>query len=313
MGLINGKKISKMVDITAKSNTLRIAIAQAVVQVSKQETIDAVINKTVPKGDVFEMAKTAGFFAVKKTPDLLPDCHIIPIESTKVSYEIKELSIYINIEVKTIYKTGVEVEAMHGASVIALTIYDMLKPIDKGIEIQNVKLLKKSGGKSNYGTRSEHLTASVFVCSDSISAGQKEDKAGKVLVEKLTALGMTNIDYKVIPDNEEQIRNEAQKCIDAKKDIVLFTGGTGLSPKDLTPEALIPLLERRIPGVEEQIRNYGQQRTPYAMLSRSVCGMSGNTMIIAFPGSTKGAEESFDAVFPAVIHLVNVRKVDFSH
>jgi cyclic pyranopterin phosphate synthase len=106
-----------MVDITAKSNTLRIAIAQAVVQVSKQETIDAVINKTVPKGDVFEMAKTAGFFAVKKTPDLLPDCHIIPIESTKVSYEIKELSIYINIEVKTIYKTGVEVEAMHGASV----------------------------------------------------------------------------------------------------------------------------------------------------------------------------------------------------
>ncbi|MBL4704344.1 MAG: bifunctional molybdenum cofactor biosynthesis protein MoaC/MoaB, partial [Flavobacteriales bacterium] len=266
-----------MVDITAKSNTLRIAVAQAIVQVSKPETIEAIINKTVPKGDVFEMAKTAGFFAVKKTPDLLPDCHIIPIESTKVTYEIKDLSIYINIEVKTIYKTGVEVEAMHGASVIALTIYDMLKPIDKGIEIQNIKLLKKKGGKSSYGTRAEHLKAAVFVCSDSISAGKKEDKAGKVLVKKLTALGMTRIEYKIIPDNEEQIRNEAQKCIDNKMDIVLFTGGTGLSPKDLTPDALIPLLERRIPGVEEQIRNYGQQRTPYAMLSRSVCGMTNDT------------------------------------
>ena len=124
-----------MVDITHKSNTLRIAIAQATVTVSKQATIDAIINKTVPKGDVFEMAKVAGLFGVKKTSDLIPDCHPLPIEYTNISYEIEGLNIFINIEVKTIYKTGVEVEAMHGASLVALTMYDMLKPIDKGIEI----------------------------------------------------------------------------------------------------------------------------------------------------------------------------------
>src|SRR5690348_15368499 len=119
-----------MKDITDKIHTLRIATAQAVVHVSKKETIDAVKNKTVPKGDVFEMAKAAALFAVKRTSDMIPDCHPMPVESASVKYEIRDFDIRITLEVKTIYKTGVEVEAMHGASVAALTIYDMLKPID---------------------------------------------------------------------------------------------------------------------------------------------------------------------------------------
>lgn len=132
-----------MVDITFKFNTHRTAIAQAIVKVSKNETIEALVHKTVPKGDVFEMAKTAGLFAVKRTSDMIPDCHPLPIEYTAVRYHIDGLEIKIEIEVQTVYKTGVEVEAMHGASVIALTMYDMLKPIDKGIEIHSIKLLEK--------------------------------------------------------------------------------------------------------------------------------------------------------------------------
>ena len=110
-----------MIDITRKSNTLRVATAQAIVKVSKQETIEAINNKTVPKGDVLEMAKTAGLFAVKKTAEMIPDCHLIPVEHTQVSYEIEGMNIIINIQAKTIYKTGIEVEVMHGASIIALT------------------------------------------------------------------------------------------------------------------------------------------------------------------------------------------------
>tara|TARA_R110002049_G_scaffold304688_2_gene500188 strand:+ start:5622 stop:6047 length:426 start_codon:yes stop_codon:yes gene_type:complete len=138
-----------MVDITLKTITLRTAVAQAVVKVSSQDTIDAIINKTVPKGDVFEMSKAAGLLGVKKTPDLLPDCHPLPIEYTAISYEINGLDIMVLITVKTNYKTGVEVEAMHGASIVALNMYDMLKPIDKGIEIHHIKLLTKTGGKSD--------------------------------------------------------------------------------------------------------------------------------------------------------------------
>ena len=139
-----------MVNITHKPKTLRKAIAQATVKVSKQETIDALVNKTVPKGDVFEMAKTAGLFAVKRTSDMIPDCHPIPVEYTKVWYEIDGLAISIKMEVHAIYRTGVEVEAMHGTSVVALTMYDMLTPIDKGIEIQNIKLVEKKGGKTDF-------------------------------------------------------------------------------------------------------------------------------------------------------------------
>lgn len=138
-----------MVDITTKTPTLRTAIAQAIVRVSSPETIRAIQHNTVPKGDVFAMSKAAGLLGVKKTADLLPDCHPMPIEYTAIEYEIQGLDIRILITVKTIYKTGVEVEAMHGASVVALNKYDMLKPIDKGIEIHQIKLLEKTGGKSD--------------------------------------------------------------------------------------------------------------------------------------------------------------------
>ena len=138
-----------MVDITQKKNTLRTAVAQAIVEVSKPETILAIQEKKVPKGDVFEMSRAAGLLGVKKTAQLLPDCHPLPIEYTDIQYEIDGLQIRIIITVKTTYKTGVEVEAMHGASLVALNLYDMLKPIDKGVEISRIRLLKKTGGKSD--------------------------------------------------------------------------------------------------------------------------------------------------------------------
>src|SRR6478672_5492264 len=137
-----------MVNITHKVKSLRIAIATAEVRVSRQETIEAVEGRKVPKGDVFEFSRAAGLLAVKKTSDVIPDCHPLPVEYTGITYTVDGLNIIIRVEVHTIYRTGVEVEAMHGASVAALTIYDMLKPLDKNIEISTIRLLQKKGGKS---------------------------------------------------------------------------------------------------------------------------------------------------------------------
>ncbi|MEY3647927.1 MAG: hypothetical protein RLZ13_812, partial [Bacteroidota bacterium] len=270
-------------------------------------TIQAIRNRTVPKGDVLECARVAGLFAAKRTADMIPDCHPLPIEYTAVSYTLGELELYIQVEIHTIYKTGVEVEAMHAASVVALTVYDMLKPIDKGVSIEQIKLIEKKGGKSDRNAAlGQARRAAILVCSDSLAAGQGSDRSGEVIREKLVQLGITVEEKKIVPDAVEAIQAAVTRFVALGLDLLLVTGGTGLSPRDVTPEALEPLLDRRIPGVEEAIRSYGQQRLATAMLSRSVAGQIGKTLVLALPGSPAGAAEGMDAVFPALLHAFSV-------
>lgn len=296
-----------MVDITDKTNSLRKAIASAIVTVSKQETIDAIKKKLIPKGDIFEFSRVAGLFAVKKTSEMIPDCHPLPIEFTQISHEIDNLDIIIKVEVHTIYKTGVEVEAMHGASVVALTIYDMLKPIDKGIEIKNIRLESKKGGKSDNKEKFDHLTAAIIVCSDSVSKGLAEDKSGMVAKSKLEKLGLNITSQETIPDDFNLIQDRL-KTLSTSQDLILFIGGTGLGPFDFTPDAIKPLIEKEIPGIMETARQYGQQRISTAMLSRGIAGFVGKALVITTPGSPNGTKETIDALFPSVLHVFKIKE-----
>lgn len=297
-----------MVNITHKQNTLRQAIASATVTVSKQDTLDAIKNKNVPKGDLFEFSRAAGLLAIKKTSDVIPDCHPLPVEYAAITHSIDGLSIKIFVEVHTIYKTGVEVEAMHGAAVTALTMYDMLKPIDKGVEIASIKLESKKGGKTDFKNEYSHLKCAVVVCSTTVAAGKNEDGSGKMVKEKLEAYNLSVNDIKIVTDDIVAIQTIAKQLNESGTDLLLFTGGTGLSPQDITPEAIVPLLDRPIPGIMETARNYGQQRMPYAMLSRGVAGFIKNTLVITLPGSPKGVAETIDALFPQVLHVFKVMK-----
>jgi len=298
-----------MVDITHKTSTLRKAIASAKVTVSKPETLLAIETGQVPKGNIFEFARASALFAIKKTSDVIPDCHPLPVEFASVKYDTEGMSVVISVEVHTIYKTGVEVEAMHGASVAALVMYDMLKPIDKGVTIEQIKLVEKRGGKSDakYPTQ---LKSTVIVCSDSVSNGQKQDSSGKAIVAILEQHGLENPQYFVVPDSISSIKNLVSRQIEANTDLILLTGGTGLSKRDVTPEAVMELLDQPIPGIMETARAYGQQRVKTAMLSRGVAGFAKNSLIVTLPGSKKGVEESLQAIFPEVLHVFSVRDND---
>lgn len=296
-----------MVDITSKSNTLRQAIAIATVTVSKQETIDAILEKKVPKGDVFEFSRAAGLLAIKKTSDVIPDCHPLPIEYATIKHEVAGLSIIITVEVHTIYKTGVEVEAMHGASITALTMYDMLKPLDKGVEISNIKLAQKSGGKSDKSVMdTSAINCAVIVCSDTVSEGKQEDVSGKTVMKRLEKWDISIAHYEIIPDDRDQIQHLVKKFSAEGCKMILLSGGTGLSPRDITPEAVAPLIDRPIPGIMETARQYGQQRTPFAMLSRGIAGFVKDSLVITLPGSVKGVAETMDALFPQILHVFKV-------
>jgi molybdenum cofactor biosynthesis protein MoaC len=296
-----------MIDISHKITTLRIATAQAIVRVSEVSTIQAIQTNTVPKGDVLATSKAAALLAIKKTPEILPFCHPLPIEFGDVQFTIVDLTIVIEVTIKTIYKTGVEVEAMHGASVAALNLYDMLKPIDDSISIESIKLLRKTGGKSDYKDGFiQQLNAHVVVCSDTVSKGIKEDGAGKIIVDRLQKLHLSSVGYSVVPDEVEAIQTVVKEIQKKGAHLIILTGGTGLSVRDVTPEAIKPLLDREIPGIAEFARSYGQQRMPFALLSRSISGTYKGSLVITVPGSSKGAAETMDALFPHVLHAFKV-------
>lgn len=138
-----------MVDTTAKPSTARCAVASARVAMSA-ETIAALESHQTPKGDPLEVARLAGIMAAKKTAELIPLCHPLPLTYIDVSAKLKKDGVYLEAEVTTNAQTGVEMEALTAVSIAALTVYDMCKALDKGITIAEVRLESKTGGKSGH-------------------------------------------------------------------------------------------------------------------------------------------------------------------
>lgn len=294
--------------ITEKITTLREAEAKATI-FTTAEVIERIRKNDLPKPDIFPTARAAALLAVKNTPYVIPHCHPIPIDGCDINFHLTESSIEIEVIVKSINKTGCEMEALHGAAVAALTVYDLLKPLQAWMEISKVMLTRKKGGKTDFAGYEKigaALKSAVVVISDSVSKGTKKDSSGLVIREKLTGSHVPVVQYLVIPDEKEEIQQTVQRLVEEKIDLIVTTGGTGLSPRDVTPEAIKPLLDCEIPGIMEAARAYGQERTPYSMLSRGIAGKIKDTLILCLPGSSKGVRESMDALFPYVLHVFRV-------
>ncbi len=290
-----------MISISAKTTSLRRAKAVSVITATP-EAIGRLQKNDLPKKDVLTVARVAGVQAAKRTFDLIPFCHPLPIDWVDIQFEVGSDRVTITAEVEVTWKTGVEMEALCAASVAALTIYDMLKPVDKDMEIISTKLVSKTGGKSD---RKEKIPAgfktAVLVTSDGTHQGTRQDKSGKIIQEKLEAYGLKPV-YEILPDDQEAIRSKLLKWCDEGVRLIVTTGGTGLGPRDVTVEATRQVMEREVPGIMEAGRAYGQSRTPYAMLSRGLAAQRGKTLILNLPGSSAGVQETLAAIFPAVLH-----------
>jgi molybdenum cofactor biosynthesis protein MoaC len=297
-----------MRDVSGKYNTLRTAKATATLKVSAS-TIQAITSGNVPKADPLGVARIAGIQAAKNTSVIIPYCHQVPLDAVSVDITLHDSSITVTSQVKAIWKTGVEMEALVAASASALTLYDMLKIIDDEMELESVRLLEKKGGKSAMRESGEQLTAAVLVLSDSVSRGESQDTSGKLLTEKLKELKFDVTKTTVLPDDASRIKAELLELCDRQRvDLIMTTGGTGIGPRDVTPEATLEVLERRLTGVEEAVRKYGQDRIPMAMLSRGVAGVRGKTVIINLPGSRGAVEDGVQVLFPAIIHTFRMLK-----
>ena len=298
-----------MFDVSNKPDTLRLATAQAVIRLDSA-TMTLVKEGKSPKGNIVDAARISATMAAKRTWELIPYCHPIPIDHIKVDVLLKEESIEIIAEIKSIWKTGVEMESLTAVSIAALTIYDMLKPVDNSLIIESVRLLNKSGGiKDFYERFDKKLRSAVLVISDSVSRGERVDRSGKIVIDRLIKNGLEIVEHTVIPDDVDLIESSLSRlCNELKVDLIVTSGGTGISHRDVTPEATMKVIEKELIGVAETLRAHGQRRTPLSMLSRGIAGVRGNTIIINLPGSVKAVSESLDSLFPGMLHMFNMLK-----
>jgi molybdenum cofactor synthesis domain-containing protein len=198
-------------------------------------------------------------------------------------------------------------EALSAVSSAALTIYDMCKAVDKSMEIGEIKLIKKVGGKSDHAV-DYRPKVGVITLSDSISAGKGEDKSGPIIINGFKNAGCL-VDHNVIlPDGSEKLIPTIQDWVHKSVELIITTGGTGLGPRDLTIETMESLFESKLPGVEQALHSYGRGKVKTAMLSRLTAGVIGETIVICLPGSTGATRDALKVLIPTIFHSFHMMK-----
>ncbi|AWN17829.1 bifunctional molybdenum cofactor biosynthesis protein MoaC/MoaB [Salinisphaera sp. LB1] len=299
-----------MKNVGMKPDTLRSAVAAARFY-APQHCLQRIASRDTEKGDPQASARIAGILAAKRTDELLPLCHPLPIHAAEVHFAIEADHVAIEAEVHTIGPTGVEMEALTAASMAALTLYDMLKPYAEPAELRigDTHLLEKQGGKSHYSRRLKtSLPATVLMVSTPVADGHKSDAAGRSVADGLAQAGFDPIDYRVLPDDPGAVDAVINKAVSWETPLIVTVGGTGIGPKDKVVETVEPKLTTPMPGLMEAARAFGLKRTPYAALSRGVAGFIGSSLTLTFPGSRAGAEETLAAVLPSLIHIVEIHR-----
>jgi molybdopterin adenylyltransferase len=155
------------------------------------------------------------------------------------------------------------------------------------------------------------IRTAIITLSDKGAAGEREDESGKIIREMISTIGASAVHYEILPDDKERIVEALKKLADScTVDLILTTGGTGVAPRDVTPEATRAVIDRDLPGMAEAMRAESLKKTPHAMLSRAVAGIRRQTLIVNLPGSPKAVRENLVVILPALTHAIEKIKGD---
>jgi cyclic pyranopterin phosphate synthase len=311
-----------MADVRRKRPTARRAVAVGELHAGA-DAFAAIVERRLPKGDALSMAEIAGLQGAKQASSLMPLCHPLPLEFVELRCVSlpERLAIRVYCEVATEARTGVEMEALAGANAALLTIYDLTKPVDPALSIGNIRLLFKEGGKKGLWLHPDGMSddermryrpraiptldgwrTSVVVLSDRASAGDYEDRSGPVIVDALRSLGADVDAAAVLADDPFALARHLESLASDGVGLVITSGGTGLGPRDLTPEALAGIATRRVPGLAELIRSESRHHTSMAWLGRAEAVLVESMLVIALPGSPKAATQGMAILAPLLAH-----------
>ncbi|GAB18019.1 molybdenum cofactor biosynthesis protein MoaC [Gordonia effusa NBRC 100432] len=311
-----------MVDVSHKDVTSRTATARGIFCTTPQ-VISLISSGDAPKGDVLAVARVAGIMGAKRTSDLIPLCHQLPLNSVNVDFELTDNAVVVTATASTTGRTGVEMEALTAVSITGLTLHDMVKAVDPSASMTDIALMAKDGGRHGCWRRDETPAtapsrtvapgtvdvypgrrATVVVSSTRIAGGERTDATGPVIREWLSGKGFDVGDPIVAADAD--IADAIRDALAQHPALLITTGGTGPTSDDHTPEATAPHLTTTLPGIAEAMRETGRAATPYSSLSRGLAGFAGRTLVVNLPGSKGGVKDGIAVLDPLVSHLFHL-------
>ncbi|RIX28677.1 bifunctional molybdenum cofactor biosynthesis protein MoaC/MoaB [Amnibacterium setariae] len=308
---------ARMIDVGGKPETRREAVARGRM-VTTAEVVRLLVADGLPKADALATVRVAGIAGAKRTSDLIPLCHPLPIDSVTVDLRPEGDSVVVEARVSTTGRTGVEMEALTAVAVAGLTLHDMIKAVDPGATMTDVQLVEKTGGKRGHWTRDAVEPAApparvrggrVLVVSTGAAVGTREDTTGPRIVAWLREQGLETPDAAVVADAD--VAAGLRAALQDGPEVLVTTGGTGPSPTDRTPEATTALLDRPFPGIAEALR--ARAGTPTAALGRGVAGVAGRTVVVNLPGSTGGVDDGLAVLADLLPHLRHQLRGEADH